>query len=352
MAAGARYFADRYVVAWPDGRDVFLKRARSLEGLRCSWAAAEVLLNADGDDAASLSAELAERGVEDPSGVVRAACEAGILADERQAEEADAFFASWAWSPEAATLLFGYRTDGFVDPDAEAATPPVQGDAAPALLPQPAGPLHALPPRGPRDALGALIARRRSRTFQDGPIELTTVASCLRDAFGLTGQIVREDGHVLPLTGAPSPGGLNTFDGWLLAKRVSGLRSGSYRYVPQHDALARERGEPVPFDRLFGGQGWCADAACAVVLVADLRRLASRYDFPTTIPAALIEAGARVELLLLRAEAAGLSATIVGMAGVGAFDGGLAAKAGLPCASAMTVPMCAVLIGVHQNSSN
>ena len=351
MTTDRRDFANPYIVVWPDGADAVLKSAWSLRVLYCPWAAAGALLGAAGD-IGSLRAELAACGVADPAALVEGARDAGILVSERELAQLDAFFEDWTWGPVAAAHLFGYHTDAFVDPERELDGSRAADASVPALLCEGDEDAVALPPRVRADPLGEVVARRRSRrSFSDAPVELASVAACLGDALGITGQRTRDDGRTLPLTAAPSPGGLNTYDGLVLARRVDGLEDGTYRYLPARHALARKAGRHVPFDRLFGGQSWCARAACAIVLAADLRRPASRYDFPTTISAALIEAGARVELILLRAEAAGLSATTVGLTGVGAFARELAAQAGLPCATSMTPPVCAVLIGADRHTS-
>jgi hypothetical protein len=331
-------------VAWPEGSGAVLKSVRSLKVLRCSWPVAGVLLSAEGDEAA-LNVELRDRGVADTDAVIAAACEADILVSERHLMESESFFSSWTWGLVAAAYMFGYHTDSFagLEDEMEAVRGQDSGDLR--LLAEEDGPLTTLPVVQ-SGGLANIVARRRSRrAFASQGIEHSSVAACLRVAFGLTGECVLKDGRTLPLTGAPSSGGLNTDEALLLSRAVSGLEEGTYRYLPQKHALARTEGSAVPFDRLFGGQAWCAEASCAIVLVSDLRRQASRYTFPTTISAALIEAGARIELLLLQAEEAWLSAVVVGLTGVGAFDRQLAEKAGLPCESSMIVPTCAVLLG-------
>ena len=266
---------------------------------------------------------------------------------ERQLEESESFFAAWAWGPVAAAFVFGYHADSFDEELQEDDGSPAPDE--PALLPERTGTVTPLPPI-PDGWLSGLAKRRRSRrAFGPEAIEVAPVAACLQSAFGLTGEWPLKDRH-LPLTAAPSPGGLNTYDALLLVRNVAGLEQGTYCYLPQDHALANRPGDPVPFDRLFGEQAWAAGAACAIVLVADLRRQASRYTFPTTISAALIEAGARVELMLLQAEEASLGAVVVGLNGVGAFDRGLAATAGLPSANSMVVPICAVLLGGKSDS--
>jgi SagB-type dehydrogenase family enzyme len=239
--------------------------------------------------------------------------------------------------------VFGYHADSF-DEELQAGGEPRSPDK-PALLPERNGAAVTPLPSMPDGRLSGLAERRRSRrVFNPQAIEVAPVAACLQSAFGITGEWPLGERH-LPLTAAPSPGGINTYDALLLVRNVADLESGTYCYLPQDHALASRSGDPVPFDRLFGEQEWAAGAACAIVLVADLRRQASRYTFPTTISATLIEAGARVELLLLQAEEASLGAVVVGLNGVGAFDRGLAATAGLPSSNSMVVPICAVLLG-------
>lgn len=276
--------------------------------------------------------------------IVQAAREADILVTKEQLKELDKFFGPWTWGPVAGAFMFGYQTDAFVGPEDELRITRRRKAAGPSLLPG-GGPVIKLPVSKEGPLADVITGRRSRRKFADEPVEIKPIAACLQAAMGLTGELKLENGRTLPLTGAPSSGGLNTYDAFLLAQNVTNLQAGTYCYLPQHHGLTLQKGSNVPFDRLFGGQAWCAKAACAIVLVADLNRQASRYAFPTTLSAALIEAGTRVELILLQAEAESLAATLVGMAGVGAFDRQLATQAGLPSETSMRIPLCAVLIG-------
>jgi SagB-type dehydrogenase family enzyme len=305
----------------------------------------------------ALRAELCSRGLadRDADNVIAAAREAGIIVSELQLQELESFFAPWIWGPIAAAFMFGYQTPSFAslgdDVDFDDELHAMRETLAHSnLLAEGDGMTVALPVVTGGE-LAQIVGRRRSRrAFGRQPLQASQLASCLEAAFGLTGEEELDDGRTLPLTGAPSSGGLNTYDAVVLSQRVAGFEQGTYRFLPREHALARVEGGPVSFDRLFGKQGWCAGAACAIVLVADLRRQASRYAFPTTVSATLIEAGARVELLLLAAEEASLPGVVVGMSGVGSYDAQLASEAGLPCATSMTIPICAVLLGSPQAS--
>jgi Nitroreductase family len=283
--------------------------------------------------------------VGDSDAVIAEARELGVLLSEDQLEEAERFYGPWTWGPVAAALMFGYHAGSFADPETELGTRRKRETTDTSLLPAAEGPVTSLPRVSP-DTLTTLVGRRRShRRFDERPIELAALAACLQSGFGLTGEHVADNGRRLPLTAAPSSGALNTYDAYVLSQTVRGLEIGTYCYLPQAHGLARRPGNPVAFDRLFGGQAWAARASCAIVLMADLRRQASKYAYPTTVAAVLIEAGARVELLLLQTEKMSLSAVVVGMAGVGAFDRALAAEAGVWGGSSMTVPICAVMLG-------
>jgi SagB-type dehydrogenase family enzyme len=324
---------------------------RSQKVLICSWPVAEALMAADGDDT-SLRTALQDRGVADSEvdSVLAQAQAAGILVSERELTDSETYLEPWAFGPLAAAHMFAYHTDRLADPQDELQELQQRrqlGSELPQLLPEPAAnrPTIALP-AATRRGLAPLIERRRSRrAFGPRPIALAPLAACLDAAFGVTAELKLEDGRVLPLTGAPSPGGLNTYDAFLLLRTLHGVEEGTYRYLPQTHALERTDGASVPFAPLFGGQAWCESASCAIVLVADLHRQAARYTSPTTVSAVLIEAGARVELLLLQAVEESLSAVMVGMTGVGAFDRQLATDAGLPTTTSMTIPICAVLLG-------
>jgi SagB-type dehydrogenase family enzyme len=316
-----------------------LKSMRSPKVLRCAWPAARVLLSTDGT---SISDDLEAHGAAS-NNLIEAALDADILVSKSRLEDLERFFKTWTWGPAAGAFMFGYRTDAFVSAEEELK---ITRQRKPTQVLLPEGTPSVRLPAVKTGKLMEVAGRRRSRRrFADQPVQLESIASCLQAAVGITGELKLENGQTLPLTSAPSPGGLNTYDGYLLVRNVAGVETGTYCYLPQNHALARIDGSAVPFDQLFGGQAWCAKAACAIVLVADLNRQASRYVFPTTLSAALIEAGARIELLLLQAEEESLSATAVGMNGVGAFDIELAEKAGLPSDTSMTAPICAVLVG-------
>ncbi len=290
--------------------------------------------------------------MEDPQGVLLAAREAQILLSADQRREFERFFDAWTWGPVAASFVYGYETDSFsgeidtfLDGRAELgeARPEPElgcfGDVSDS---------EQILPVAPDRGLSSIARRRRSRrTFDNRPMQLSHLAACLQSAFGKTGENDYEVGPSTCLTSAPAPGGINSYDAFVLVQNVEGHESGTYHYVPERHALARMHGVPVPFDLLFGRQQWCAGASCAIVLVADLRRQAPRYKFPTTIGAVLVEAGARVQLILLQAEELALSAVVVGMTGVGAFDREMACDAGLPGTTSMVMPACAVLLGLR-----
>lgn len=309
-------------------------------------------------DSADLRVALHDRGIADAEAdsVLAEARAAEILVSERELMDSATYFEPWAFGPLAAAQMFAYHTDRLVEPQDELLELEKLGGLGskhPELLPEPQrdGPTIALP-AARRGGLARLIEDRRSRrTFGPRPTALAPLAACLQAAFGVNAELTLQDGRVLPLTGAPSPGGLNTYDAFLLVRTVSEIEEGTYRYLPQTHALERAAGTRVSFARLFGGQAWCAGASCAIVLVAELHRQAARYRNPTTVSAVLIEAGARVELLLLQAVEESLSAVVVGLTGVGAFDRRLAAAAGLPSATSMTIPICAVLVGDPDPSS-
>lgn len=308
---------------------------------------AEILLAADGNEEL-LRTKLRTCGADDPEAIIADAHEIGILISRDELEEARRFYGAWSWGPVARALMFGYHTASFADLNTELSVRREHEAADISLLPPAERDVIPLPDQAD-DTLTTLLKRRRSRrAFEQDPVALAPLAACLHAGFGLTGEVTSDRGRSLPLTAAPSPGGLNTYDALVIARAVSDLDPGTYGYLPQRHGLVRRTGAPVEFDRLFGEQAWAARAPCAIVFVASLQRQASKYFFPTTVPATLIEAGARAELVLLQAEESGLSGVIVGMVGVGAFDRQLAIDAGIWGQTSMTVPVCAVLLGASQ----
>lgn len=330
---------------------MILKSPRSLKKLSCSWPVAVALLSGAAETE-PLCAELERCGVESPAEVLDSAYEAQILVSDAQLHELEHFFDDWTWGPLAAGFLFGYETDSFPDEtdsflDGRSASGQTGlGGAGGSSDAGDSDSEHRLPV-APDHGLSHVVRRRRSRrSFADRPLDIAQLGACLQSAFAITAEIEYERGPKVQLTGAPTPGGVTSYDAFVLVRNLGGgYEPGTYRYVPERHALARVQGRPVALDLLFGGQAWCSEASCAIVLVADLRRQAVRYKFPTTIGAVLVEAGARVQLILLQAEELSLGAVVVGMTGVGAFDRQLAREAGLPCSTGMVMPACAVVLG-------
>lgn len=319
-----------------------LKSIRSLKVLNCPWPVAEALLSIDDDEA--LIIELEKQKVE-VGPTIEAACDAEIIITKERLKELNDFFQSWTWGPAAANFFFGYYTDSFVNPGDELSITSKREVTHTKLFAESKGRVINLPKISQKGLAGIASRRRSHRKFLDNPVDLDSISGCLSVAFGFTGELKLKTGQKLPLTGAPSPGGLNTYDAFLLSRNVKDLKSGTYRYLPGQNALDRVKGSLVSFGRLFGNQAWCAGAAFAIVFIADLNRQSSRYVFPTTLSAVLIEAGARAELVLLKAEEESLAATLVGLNGVGSFDQKLAQNAGLPSETSMKIPICAILFG-------
>ena len=157
--------------------------------------------------------------------------------------------------------------------------------------------------------LEQLLARRRSvRDFTAQPVALSTVASLLWAAQGIT------DPRGFRTT--PSAGALYPLELYLVAGAVTGLEPGSYRYLPQDSAMERVLvGDPRPALAAAAlGQSWLADAALTLVFAARYERTRWKYG-QRGLQYVHIEAGHAAQNILLTAVSLNLAAAVVG-----AFD--------------------------------
>lgn len=160
-----------------------------------------------------------------------------------------------------------------------------------------------------RDELLQLMARRRTvRSAAKPSITLAQLADCLFAGMGITGHTQNSVG-MLPLGMTPSGGARNPFEAYVLARRVDGLAPGIYHYSAVDHDLGKLPGRDVPaFSGLLGGQDWCDEMPCVVLLVADLRRTMWKYEDANAYRVVLIEAGHIGQNIMLAATRHGLSA--------------------------------------------
>jgi SagB-type dehydrogenase family enzyme len=117
----------------------------------------------------------------------------------------------------------------------------------------------------------ALHARRSVRDFSDEPLTLDDVAQLLWSAQGITDP----DGG----RAAPSAGGLNPLEIYLVVGAVTGLPPGVYRYVPTRHELARtaDGDRRSALARAALRQDWVKAAPAILVVAAVYPRTTDKY---------------------------------------------------------------------------
>ncbi len=160
----------------------------------------------------------------------------------------------------------------------------------------------------------ALETRRSVRDFAPHALSLRQIGQLLWACQGVTSG----DGKRT----APSAGALYPLTSWLIARRVTDIREGVYRYDPRAEGLELRR--PGSFARSLAeaalGQGWIAHAPAILAITAAVSRTAARYGSRAE-RYVLLEAGHAAQNIYLQAQSLGLGTVIVG-----AFDDAEVAK--------------------------
>ncbi len=161
---------------------------------------------------------------------------------------------------------------------------------------------------GPHSLENAIAERRSVREFRNEPIDLKDIAQLL-----WAGQGVTEVGGKRT---APSAGALYPLEVHCVARNVTDLPAGVYRYIPEkHELKNVERGDKIT--ALAGasyGQTWIADSAAAIVISAVYARTERKYG-ERAARYVHLEAGHAAQNICLQAHALKL-----GTAPVGAFN--------------------------------
>jgi SagB-type dehydrogenase family enzyme len=197
-----------------------------------------------------------------------------------------------------------------------------------------------LPERRPLAiALDDALERRAScRRFSGEPLPIDVVATLLAAAYG-TGPEVDVDGATFPSRPVPSAGATYPLELHLVARSVTGVEPGSYRYVPGEHALA-PTGSAAGFDALadvFLAQPYLTDASAILVLAGILERTTVRYG-DRGYRYVLFEAGHAAQNVALAAAALETGALSLG----GFIDEALA---GFVSLRPDAVPLYAVAVG-------
>ena len=216
----------------------------------------------------------------------------------RRDQEAGCGFDTWAgWNPSAGffhassrNIVFRQLDEGIDDLVKQARhwpmpSPVKRYDAAQRVsLPSPAR-------RGTFPS--TLRTRRTWRRFGRRPVPIEDVSTLLNLTAGVQEWVTARGEGRVALKTSPSGGARHPIELYLLARKVRGLRPGTYHYAADAHLLERlpGAGAPPAFDRILPTQWWYRDAAAIVLMTAVFERTRWRYKSPRAYRAVLIEAG-------------------------------------------------------------
>ncbi|MDY0891663.1 SagB/ThcOx family dehydrogenase [Frigoribacterium sp. CFBP9030] len=248
--------------------------------------------------------------------VLQALLSEGFLVEEGTPADQfeSAFSRGWPFGETTAGHHLVTRSLSFSDDRTEAFTfgKALRRHAADDLAPETPPSADEIPLPAPRvsEALVASLARRRSRRdFLPVPVSAEQLSSVLWVTAGIQGFQRPAYRPPLPLMFAPSPGGLNGIDCYVLVADVEGLETGAYRYRPRSEALERLGDQrTLATEHLLGNQRWAGRAGAVVVLVGNASRTAWKYDAASGFNALLLQAGHMAQNALLAAADVGLGA--------------------------------------------
>jgi SagB-type dehydrogenase family enzyme len=111
----------------------------------------------------------------------------------------------------------------------------------------------------------------------------------------------------LPLKTSPSGGARHPIDVYLLARHVTGVAAGLYRYDGIEHALVSIGPAAARNRSYLPRQYWYEDAAAIVFFCAAFEKTRRRYGYPRAYRAVLLEAGHLCQTFCLTATALGLA---------------------------------------------
>jgi SagB-type dehydrogenase family enzyme len=139
----------------------------------------------------------------------------------------------------------------------------------------------------------ALVERRTWRKFSKKPVELSLLGNLLGLTWGVRKWVEIPKVGAVAVKTSPSGGALHPIEAYVLARNVSGLRSGLYHYNGANhrlELLRRGAGSRQITDYL-ANQFWYGGAAFVVFMTAVFARTRWKYDYARAYRAVLIEAG-------------------------------------------------------------
>ena len=172
-----------------------------------------------------------------------------------------------------------------------------------------------LPDSAPRvraDLQDVLERRRSSRDFGRTPTPLSALARLLHASYGIREFARAYDVREFPFRYAPSAGGLQPIDLYVVANDVDGLARGLYYHDPSAGALTLldEGNLRRRMSRCSLGPPWLAHAHAVLVLVCNLARVSWKYG-DRGYRFAHVDAGVLAQNLYLVGTALGLTTCAV-----------------------------------------
>lgn len=175
------------------------------------------------------------------------------------------------------------------------------------------GVLMTLSPTLNSQQLTSLITRRRSvRDFKDTPISLEQALTILNAGQGITGSEGRR--------ATPSAHRLYSLQLYVIAHNIEGLDSAVYEYKPESHELISSAMIPAEgelLDASLASDFWLEDAACVVMICADLKKALEHFSDQDSESQRRgrryvdFEAGAASQNMHLQAITEGLGAVVV-----------------------------------------
>ncbi|MBP0456586.1 SagB family peptide dehydrogenase [Streptomyces montanisoli] len=183
----------------------------------------------------------------------------------------------------AALDVVGLAHRALNNPETMAAKAEVQGAQTPRVLPERAGraavPFPGELPKLTHPLQDVLAARASRRDFAGRGLGLDEIAGLLTRAYGIRGTMAAYNSPDFPARYAPSAGGVQSTDVYVVVNDVDGVAPGAYLYAPQDDGLRLvNRGD---MRRLLvdacPGTEWMYSAGAVLVLAGALERGRWKY---------------------------------------------------------------------------
>ena len=219
-----------------------------------------------------------------------------LVAKDSDLDHQEHAFDSWVWSSEAAAHFLSTRRVLWMSEDKEVeAFGHLLRTKPPPVLSEDLTGENWLPlgiDVSARRCFQLLSGRRTVRRFCTTKITADELGAILSAGLGVQGFLNLPLRPTYPLTFSPSPGGLNAFVGYILARNIDGLAPGIYTYNALRNQLLKIADLPTaPLSSLFGKQRWANEAAFICVLCANYKKMAWKYSDQSAFNSLLIESG-------------------------------------------------------------